>query len=63
MARIRTGNPNGRPPLAREERSSVVDIHIHVPVEIMDKIDRMRKGNETRKDVIVRLVEEAEEEV
>lgn len=61
MARVRTGRPNGRPPLAREERQNVVDMHLHVPVELIEKIDRIRKGDLTRKDVIIRALREMEE--
>jgi len=57
MARIHTGRPNGRPPKA--EKVGVVDFHANLPAEIMDKIDSLRQGNETRKDVIVRLVRDA----
>lgn len=56
MARIRTGRPNGRPPLAREERQHVVDMHLHIPLELIEKIDQLREGNQTRKDVIISAI-------
>ncbi len=61
MARIRTGRPNGRPPLASGDRAATVDMHIHMPVELIEKIDRLRKGAETRKDIIIRAIREIEE--
>lgn len=57
MARIRTGKPNGRPPLARGNEGKV-DFHVNIPSDIMDKIDRLKRSNESRKDVIVRLIRE-----
>jgi len=33
MARVRTGNPNGRPPLAIN--GDKVDLHMHLPADIM----------------------------
>jgi hypothetical protein len=56
MARVRTGNPNGRPPLAIN--GDKVDLHMHLPADIMKKIDRLRREAETRKDVIVRILRE-----
>lgn len=56
MSRIRTGRPNGRPPLAREGKQQVVDMHIHVPLELVEKIDKLREGNQTRKDFIVQAI-------
>jgi hypothetical protein len=61
MARIRTGKPIGRPPLARKDREDTVDTHLIMPVDVIEKIDRLRQGNESRKDVLVRLVREAPE--
>ncbi len=60
MARIRTGRPNGRPPLALEgkKEGETIDLHMKAPVELVEKIDRLRKGAETRKDVIVRVLRE-----
>jgi len=60
MARMRTGRPNGRPTLslARKDKGDKVDLHIHIPVDLAEKIDRMRQGAETRKDVIVRVLSE-----
>lgn len=63
MARIRTGRPNGRPPIPLQGRESADLLMKNVPADVIEKIDRLRKGAETRKDVIVRLVEEAKEEV
>jgi metal-responsive CopG/Arc/MetJ family transcriptional regulator len=36
-------------------------MHIHIPVELIEKIDRLRKGAETRKDIIIRAIREMEE--
>ncbi|HWS85053.1 MAG TPA: hypothetical protein VN207_12435 [Ktedonobacteraceae bacterium] len=58
MGRIRTGQPNGRPPLTREQREGTVDTHMNLPVDVIEKIDRMKKSNESRKDFIVRVIRE-----
>jgi hypothetical protein len=58
MARIRTGRPTGRPPLERENKEAVVDMHIHIPMALIEKLDRLRKGAETRKDILMRIVKE-----
>lgn len=59
MARIRTGRPNGRPTSPLQGGHDM--LMKNVPMEIMEKIDRLRKGNETRKDVILRLIQETPE--
>jgi hypothetical protein len=61
MARIRTGKPNGRPPKDTNQEVGTVDFHANLPTEIVEKIKRLRTGNETLKDVIVRLVKEYKE--
>jgi hypothetical protein len=60
MARIRTGRPNGRPPL--EVKGEMIDLHIKAPAAIVQKIDRLRQRAETRKDVIIRVLREYSEE-
>jgi hypothetical protein len=59
MARVRgTGRPNGRPPSSLEGKESI-DMHMKgMPVDVIMKIDVLRQGTETRKDVIVRIVRE-----
>lgn len=61
MARVRTGRPTGRPPSRLQERAAVVDMHLHIPLDLVEKIDRLRKGDETRKDIIIRAIEELKE--
>ena len=58
MSRIRTGRPNGRSPLAREDKAGAVDFHANLLTDIIEKIDRLRRGAETRKDILMRIVRE-----
>lgn len=61
MTRVRgTGRPNGRPPSSLEGKNSVDVFMKNVPVDIIEKIDGLRQGAETRKDVIVRILREYE---
>lgn len=59
MSRPRyTGRPNGRPAASLEGKTAI-DMHMKdVPVDVIEKIDRLRKGAETRKDILVRIVRE-----
>ncbi len=61
MARVRTGRPNGRPPSPLQGRESIDMLMKNVPIDVIEKIDRLRQGNETRKDVIVRAIREIPE--
>ena len=61
MARIRTGNPNGRPAASTEGKTSIDMLMKNVPIDIINKIDRLRKKPETRKDFLVRMVKELAE--
>ena len=56
MARIRTGKPNGRPPSPLQGRESIDMLMKNVPSDVIEKIDRLRQGNESRKDVIVCII-------
>jgi len=50
--------PAGRPPLSPEQKAQkegTIDTHMNIPVSIIEKIDRLRKPNESRKDFIVTL--------
>lgn len=58
MARIRTGKPNGRPPKAVSQEDGTIDFHANLPADFIDKVDRLKKGAETRKDVIVRILKD-----
>lgn len=60
MARIRTGRPNGRPPSPVQGRDQITT-SITLAVDVIEKIDRLRKGAETRRDIIERLVREMPE--
>lgn len=60
MARIRTGQPNGRPPKSVEGKTEITT-SITLAVDVIEKIDRMRKGNETRRNLIERIVRELAE--
>lgn len=60
MARVRTGNPNGRPPASLEGKKEITT-SITLSVDVVEKIDRMRKNNETRRNVIERIVRELPE--
>ncbi len=63
MPRVRgTGRPNGRPPASLEGKTSI-DMHMKdMPIDVIAKIDSLRRGAETRKDVIVRVFREYEGE-
>jgi len=53
--------PVGRPPLSAEQKAQkegTIDTHINIPVSMIEKIDRLRKPNESRKDFIVRVLRE-----
>lgn len=53
-----TGMPNGRPPAPLEGKTKI-DMHMKdVPVDVIEKLDSLRTGNETRKDILVRIVRE-----
>jgi uncharacterized protein (DUF111 family) len=56
MARIRTGKPNGRPPSPLQDRESTDMVMKNVPSDVIEKIDRLRQSNESRKDVIMRII-------
>lgn len=60
MARIRTGNPNGRPAKSVEGKTEITT-SITLAVDVIEKIDRMRKGNETRRNFIEQIVRELAE--
>jgi hypothetical protein len=61
VARVRgTGRPNGRPPSSLEGKSGVDVLMKAVPVDVIEKVDSLRQGAETRKDVIVRVLREYE---
>jgi hypothetical protein len=62
MSRPRyTGRPNGRPPASLEDKTAI-DMHMKdVPVDIIEKLDRLRQGSETRKDILMRIVREYQE--
>ena len=59
MTRVRgTGRPNGRPPSSLEGKKAI-DMHMKdVPVDVIEKVEKLRQGAETRKDVIVRVLRE-----
>ena len=57
-----TGMPNGRPPASLDGKTKI-DMHMKdVPVDVIEKLDRLRTGNQTRKDILVRIVREYEHE-
>jgi hypothetical protein len=54
----------GRPPLSdqeRSEREKSIDMHVWLPESIVEKIDRLKRFNESRKDYIVRVLQEQDE--
>ena len=56
--------PVGRPALTPEQKTQkepTVDTHLNIPVSIVEKIDKLRKAGESRKDFIVRVLREYEE--
>jgi len=53
--------PTGRPPLSPEQKAQkeeTIDTHMNIPISIIEKIDRLRKPSESRKDFIVRVLRE-----
>ena len=52
------GRPVGRPPLPPEQKSKTVDTHINIPIDVIEKIDRLKHAGESRKAFLVRLVRE-----
>jgi hypothetical protein len=53
--------PAGRPPLSPEQKAhkeGTIDTHMNIPVSIIEKIDRLRTLNESRKDFVVRVLRE-----
>ena len=53
--------PNGRPPLPLEGKTAITT-NITLSVDVVAKIEKLRKGAETRRDVIERIVREYERE-
>jgi hypothetical protein len=50
--------PVGRPPLPPEQKIKTVDTHINIPIDVIEKIDRLRCAGESRKAFLVRIVRE-----
>lgn len=53
--------PAGRPPPSPEQKAQkegTIDTHMNIPVSIIEKIDRLREPNESRKDFVVRVLRE-----
>jgi hypothetical protein len=55
-----SGKPNGRPPSPVQGREQVTT-SMTLAIDVVEKIDRLRKGNETRRNLIERLVREVPE--
>ena len=62
MSKIRTGKPNGRPAHSLEGKTAIPLNMKDVPVDVFEKLDRLRTGKETRKDILVRIVRAYAEE-
>lgn len=60
MARVRTGRPNGRPPSPLQGREEITT-SITLSADVIQKIDRLRKGAETRRDIIERAIRDLPE--
>lgn len=45
----------GRPPLPKEQRVTGKDVHLLVPDELLDQVDK-RRGGQTRKDFILKAI-------
>lgn len=46
----------GRPPLPKEKRVTGKDVHLLVPDELLDQVDK-RRGGQTRKDFILKAIQ------
>jgi hypothetical protein len=56
----RTGKPNGRPANSLEGKT-VSDLSMkNVPIDVFQKLNDLRTGSETQKDILIRIVREYE---